>query len=125
MVTDGRLRKVYVLIEVDAVEPVVLLFDLAEDLEPCWVGKSFGNLFRLFSIHLRHMTILLQVTINYFGRNILVIDGAASTGRSPIRTRGQRLYPSEGGACERVFASGKDKVQIFGQFFAAIPILHI
>ena len=48
-----------VFIQIDAVEPVMFFFDLAEYLQPSRIGKSFGYLFRLLRIHLRHMT-------NYF-----------------------------------------------------------
>jgi len=55
MVADGGLCQVDIIIEVHAVEPVVLFFDLAEDLKPGRIREGLGDLFRSFCVHLGHM----------------------------------------------------------------------
>ena len=61
VVTDRRLRKVDVIVEIDAIQPIVLLLDLTQDLQSRWIRKGLGDLLRLFRIHLRHMTNYLYV----------------------------------------------------------------
>lgn len=55
VVTDGGLGQIDIVVQVHTIQPVImLLLDLTEDLQSCWIGKGLGDLFRLFRVHLRH-----------------------------------------------------------------------
>jgi hypothetical protein len=58
------LGEIDTVIQVYAVEPVILFFDFAENFQPGGVGQSFGNLFRRLRVHLRHIaSIYMQFKI--------------------------------------------------------------
>jgi hypothetical protein len=56
VMADGRLGEVDVVVEVYAVQPIILFFDFAEDFQPRWIGERFGDFLRGFGVHLGHMT---------------------------------------------------------------------
>ena len=56
VVADRRLGEINVVVEIYAVQPIILFFDFAEDFQPRWIGERFGDFLRGFGVHLGHMT---------------------------------------------------------------------
>jgi hypothetical protein len=55
VMADRRLGEINVIVEIYAVQPIILFFDFAEDFQPRWIGKRFGYFLRGFGVHLGHI----------------------------------------------------------------------
>ena len=57
VMADRGLCEIDIIIQIDAVQPVMLLLYFTENFQSRWIGKGLGDLFRLFRVHLRHKSI--------------------------------------------------------------------